>query len=401
MEYIDGPTLAERLDVRRPEPGEAFELALQIAAGLEAIHEQGIVHRDFKPGNVMLDARGVAKIVDFGIAKLVSSETTGHTGVIGTPEYMSPEQGSGAKVDVRSDVYSLGCVVYELFAERPPFRGETALATLYMHQKERPPLETARVPEPLVPVLARALAKDPKDRFPRVADFAEALRAARDAWGGASLPRPLTPVPRPLETTTIPPRRRKARLRSAAPWLGAAAAAALSLALALRYGGADRPAPTGRPSAEPVAASATPPPIAPPARAVAPRPESARGAPRPVPTPGAEARDVQPTARPRAQQAQPAAPATPRPAAAASPTPAAATDAEAGLLTILVIPAAEIEVDGASLGVATQRELRLPPGPHTVKILHPDYQPLQRKVHVRTGVTSTLVLDLAEKAIRK
>jgi serine/threonine-protein kinase len=391
MEYVEGVNLSEHIDAHPLQTGEAFELALQIAAGLEAIHEHGIVHRDFKPANVMIDARGVAKIMDFGIAKLVASETAGTTGsiVFGTPEYMSPEQGTGDKVDVRSDVYSLGCVVYELFAGRPPFRGDTPLATLYLHQKEPPPLENPLLPAALVPVLATALAKEPKRRFASVAELAEALGRAREAWAGGPVPDPARAAQRPRETTAFSPAERRARRRRlvVVGWTGTALLAAGSLGLALRFGGGPTPkAPT--PPVEGALEPATPAPDPSPT----PRRESGvddppLGSPAPAPN-GA------PPASPTPVQPDPS-----LPGEAASEEPAVA--GESGQLTVLVIPASEIEVDGRSLGTATQRELHLPPGPHAVRILHPDYQPLLRKVHVRAGVASTLVLDLAEKAIRK
>ena len=192
MALIEGTDLRKVLR-RNPEglpPDEAFEAAIQASDGLQAIHQVGIIHRDLKTPNIVRDEAGVVRLMDFGIAK-EADRNAGFTAtgeVMGTPEYMSPEQCRGERLDFRSDVYSMGIVVYEMFTGRVPFHGETVMATLLQQLQEPPPLDgpaAARLPPSVVPVLRRALAKQPADRYPSAAHLAEALRAARP---GASTP---------------------------------------------------------------------------------------------------------------------------------------------------------------------------------------------------------------------
>jgi Protein kinase domain len=187
MEFIRGVDLRQVLERRGALPaGEAFAVAIQIADGLDAIHEAGIIHRDLKTPNIMVDDRGRIRLMDFGIAKLANREATlGATAfgvVVGTPEYMSPEQARGEKVDFRSDVYALGIVIFELFTGQVPFRGETPIATIFKHMQEEPPLRgprAAALPAALVPILARALAKRSADRQADVRVVSDELKAAR------------------------------------------------------------------------------------------------------------------------------------------------------------------------------------------------------------------------------
>ena len=187
MELISGATLKDRLRAGPLPPDQAFDVSIQIAEGLAAIHKVGIIHRDLKSPNVMIDDKGTAKVMDFGIAKPASAGTDGaSTGyVLGSPEYMSPEQARGRRADFRSDLYSLGIVVFEAFTGRVPFRGATPVETLMMHVEAPPPIDdpSLALPPALLPVLRSALAKDPAARFADAAAMAGALRAAR---GGAA-----------------------------------------------------------------------------------------------------------------------------------------------------------------------------------------------------------------------
>jgi len=186
MELIDGVNLRHLITHAGGMPSsEAFETVLQAVAGLEAIHELGIVHRDLKSANIMRDRRGVVKLMDFGIARQRGGEgtdLTGTGGVVGTPEYMSPEQATGVKVDARSDIYSMGIIIYEVFAGLVPFRGETPVATILKHIQEPLVLDpSSGLPEALCPVLDRCLAKTPESRYPSTAVLRQALEAAREA----------------------------------------------------------------------------------------------------------------------------------------------------------------------------------------------------------------------------
>jgi hypothetical protein len=183
MEYVDGVDFKRILRERgRLPPSEAYRVALQITDALQAIHTEGIIHRDLKTPNVMRNARGVVKLMDFGIAKSFEAGATGATAtgdIVGTPEYMSPEQAQGGRVDGRSDIYALGIVTFELFTAEVPFRSDTPLATLLKQIHEPPPLDENRaLPRAVLPALRKALAKAPQERFQNAREFGDALRRA-------------------------------------------------------------------------------------------------------------------------------------------------------------------------------------------------------------------------------
>jgi tRNA A-37 threonylcarbamoyl transferase component Bud32 len=183
MEYVDGDTLADLLQREGPlTAGRAVSIAEPVARALEAAHEKGMVHRDVKPGNIMVDSSGTVKVVDFGIARAAADDTLTQTGtVLGTAAYLSPEQAQGETVDARSDVYSLGCVLYEMTTGRPPFTADSTLAVAYKHVREDP-VPPSRlnpdVPPELDAVVMTALAKDPAARYPSGGAMREALSAA-------------------------------------------------------------------------------------------------------------------------------------------------------------------------------------------------------------------------------
>jgi serine/threonine-protein kinase len=207
MEYVRGVNLRKVLhDGGALAPDEAFVVSAQVAKGLQAIHDAGVIHRDLKTSNIMRDERGVVRVMDFGIAKQLGSEVTlagiGPGLIVGTPEYMSPEQARAERVDVRSDIYSLGVVIYEIFTGTVPFRGDTPVATLLQHLTQPPPLTgpgAPPLPEPLVPVLAKALAKTPDDRYREARELLTAMRAAGDDVAA------LTPLPRSVPADSYPP----------------------------------------------------------------------------------------------------------------------------------------------------------------------------------------------------
>ena len=183
MELVEGENLASAArDAGGLRPDEAWSVALQVADGLAAIHEAGVVHRDLKTANLMRDRKGVVRVMDFGIAKQHGSTggvTVTATGsLMGTPEYMSPEQLRGEDVDFRGDLYSLGVVIFELFSGALPFRGDTPVATIVRQLHDAPFLDLPQLPAPLRPVLARALAKDPADRYATAVEMRRALSGA-------------------------------------------------------------------------------------------------------------------------------------------------------------------------------------------------------------------------------
>ena len=203
MELIHGVDLKKVLREHGPLPPEqAYEVSMQVAKGLQAIHDVGVVHRDLKTANLMRDPTGLVRLMDFGIAKDVVTESAEQTAtgqIVGTPEYMSPEQIRAKGVDHRSDIYALGIVVWELFTGDVPFRGESSVATLFLQIQEPPPFDGptgALIPDTLRPVLRKALAKQPEDRYQSVREFADAIRNARTASGITGVSGPMAVVPR-------------------------------------------------------------------------------------------------------------------------------------------------------------------------------------------------------------
>jgi eukaryotic-like serine/threonine-protein kinase len=176
MELLEGDDLHARMrrDGRLP-PSVGVAIARQVAAGLAAAHAHGIVHRDLKPENVFLCRDGVVKVLDFGLAQMDQApgvaRVTAQNALLGTPEYMSPEQAAGNPVDARADVYALGCILYEMFTGRPPFTGKSFVAVLMAQLAEAPvPPHAcdppARIPKPLEALILKALAKEADNRQP-------------------------------------------------------------------------------------------------------------------------------------------------------------------------------------------------------------------------------------------
>ncbi len=187
MEFVDGQTLKQRLNAQR-EAGQtmpfdqATRIIAQTARALHHAHQRGLVHRDVKPANILLSSSGDAVLSDFGIAHMIESTRYTMTGVVGTPDYMSPEQGQGLDVDLRTDIYSLGVVLYECLTGRPPYSADTPLAVIFKHVQDPLPLPRGinpSVSEALERVVLKSLAKDPADRFATVEEMADALEAAQ------------------------------------------------------------------------------------------------------------------------------------------------------------------------------------------------------------------------------
>jgi predicted Ser/Thr protein kinase len=363
MEYIPGTDLKRMIRDRGPLPhSEAYDIAIQAARGVAAIHEVGIIHRDLKTMNIMVDGDGVVRLMDFGIAKSQDRDATSGTGtgqILGTPEYMSPEQARAQPIDARADVYALGIVVYELFTGQVPFRGQTPVATLFMHVQDAPPLEggaAARLPAVLVPVLRKALAKEPAERYASAEALARALEAARE---GRAEEDPPIELDRPTVATGLHPvgATRKSghgSLIVALVVLGAATIALFHGPLTDMVGWGVR-----LPSPEP-SATATVPDSATPAAS----PEA--GPTIPTSSPGSEA-------------------------------PAAA----GGSLRLTVIPFAEVTVDGVAMGAVDSKTIPLGEGAHHLVLVHPDFEPLQRDVNLEPGGALELRVDLTKEGTPK
>ncbi|MBG0850933.1 serine/threonine protein kinase [Streptomyces spinoverrucosus] len=209
MELVDGDSLARVLADAGPQPAERVaRIAAQAAAGLAAAHQQGIVHRDIKPANLLLDADGTLKIGDFGIARFLDDPAAALTAtgqIVGTSLYLAPERALGRPAGPASDVYSLGCVLYQLLTGRPPFQADTPIAILHQHLDATPvpPRQLgAELPPAFESYLLGLLAKQPEHR-PGAAQVAEWFAAG--AWQGRPEPLPAT-APTPAAPTPVAPR---------------------------------------------------------------------------------------------------------------------------------------------------------------------------------------------------
>ena len=204
MEYVDGRSLSEILRAEGPlHPDRVADIGADVAAALGFAHRNGVVHRDVKPGNVLLTQAGQVKVADFGIARAItatSDDNLTQVGtVMGTATYFSPEQARGEPVDPRSDIYSLGCVLYELVLGRPPFAGDSPVAIAYKHVQESPvpPRQVnGELPEAIEAIILKCLAKNPVNRYPSAEDLRADLRRFRE--GNRILAEPVMP------TTVVP-----------------------------------------------------------------------------------------------------------------------------------------------------------------------------------------------------
>jgi eukaryotic-like serine/threonine-protein kinase len=209
MEFVAGRTLKETILAEGPlAPDRAAQIAAEVCSALAAAHARGLVHRDVKPPNVMLTHSGRVKLMDLGIARADAAEsatqTGAHTTMIGTALYLSPEQAQGQPVDPRSDLYSLGCCLYEMLTGSVPFRGATPVAILYRHVREDPApprLLNPEVPPALEAVCLKALAKRPEDRYQTAVEMRDDLLRAR-AGGRVQAGAPATAA---MATTVLPP----------------------------------------------------------------------------------------------------------------------------------------------------------------------------------------------------
>ncbi|MEV0003523.1 protein kinase [Micromonospora sp. NPDC050980] len=267
MEFVAGEPLSRRIeDAGQLEVAETMSIVAQVAQALHGAHGRGIVHRDVKPSNLLVQDDGTVVLVDFGVARSTNvTSITSTNAVPGTALYMAPEQAAGRPVSGATDVYALGAVAYCCLTGSPPFTGDNPLQVAVRHLDDEPPELPAEIPAPVRELVARALAKDPADRFPSAAAMAEAARAARSvsptatvpaALRGAAGPAPTRgdqPVVRPV--AAAPPRRpgRRGALVGAA---GAVLVAVTALgAMLAAAGDAEAPATQLDPSAPAVAPS--------------------------------------------------------------------------------------------------------------------------------------------------
>jgi len=208
MEFLEGEELRDILDAGVPLTLERIaEIASQVADGLAFAHEHGVVHRDIKPSNIMILKNGVVKITDFGIALIPSSSRTMAGMILGSPKYMSPEQVVGQDVDGRSDIFSLGVVLYEMLAGKPPFSGDNISAIMFRILNEMPTAPCTlkpELPEAFNYIVAKALAKHPDERYQSAGEMAEDLRHYLALPVPANFLAPVAGKPRTLERRARP-----------------------------------------------------------------------------------------------------------------------------------------------------------------------------------------------------
>ena len=308
MELLPGPSLAERIAAGPVPVDEVVEVGRQVASALDAAHARGLVHRDIKPGNIAYAADGRVRVLDFGITQLAESTgsqslTATHT-VMGTAEYLAPEQALGGRVDGRADLYALGCVLYAMLAGQPPFRGPTPVATMMMHANDLvPDVRDLRpdTPDWLADLVHDLLAKQPDARPESAALVAVALEEGESLFATAAMPTggtaatqrmaPAAPVPVPAPVVPpAPPRDDEPDREGPSPlvWvLALVAAAALGLLLwqFMRDEDTATPAPTPSVATSEAPATSAAPSTTPPPTTAAPTPTPTTEAPTPTPEP--------------------------------------------------------------------------------------------------------------------
>jgi hypothetical protein len=210
MEYVEGHTLKDVIRAEGPlYPDRAAEIAADVCSALAAAHARGLVHRDVKPANIMLMPDGRVKLMDLGIARAVAGETATQTAaMLGTAQYISPEQAQGQTVDYRSDLYSLGCCLYEMLTGTVPFRGATPVAIAYRHVREDPApprLLNPDVPASLEAVCLKAMAKQPDNRYQTAAELRADLERSRAGQRVAAAPAAAGAATAAAATTVLPP----------------------------------------------------------------------------------------------------------------------------------------------------------------------------------------------------
>lgn len=374
MEFLNGRTLQEILDAGVALPPErSAEIAARIADGLAFAHANDVVHRDIKPANIMVFDNGRVKIADFGVASIPTGAQTIDGMAFGSPKYMSPEQINGQRVDGRSDIFSLGAVLYEMLTGRPAFSGDNLNAILFQVLNSAPPLPSsfnAQIPHGFDRIVACALAKNPDKRYQDAAQMAKALRRVRHVVRAAQKERAANePSATVADEEAVRaglashPGSFSRFLRFGLPTLVIAGIAASS---ALYF--ADQPAPTAPPSQ-----SADGPPAT--ITAIKPVADIAV-APAVVPA-------LQTTAAPTSETPEaPTEPVTPTAKEDPAPPPAS------GIVRLAVAPWGEIHVNGKMHGVSPPlNELRLAPGKHQIEIRNSSFAPYRRQIDIAASTT--------------
>jgi serine/threonine-protein kinase len=427
MEFIKGIDLKRILKEKGAPPfHEAYELAIQVANGLRAVHDTGIIHRDLKASNIMRDEDGVVRLMDFGVAKQYGAGgTITSTGqVVGTPEYMSPEQAQGHKLDFRSDVYALGVLIYELFTGRVPFRGDTPISTILKHIHEPPPLygpPSSRIPAPLVPILRKALSKNPNERQSSVRDVIEELKkAAREPYHPQSMPTAmqegttlLAATPASVPAVEVPRGRRIPR-----PWLFALAAVFVVAGGVWVYRSLAPPPENDQvdtaddASVYPPVSTSLPGGEEPSGQETASMAATSTSRPEAVPTTSVATSTVPATTRPTTSIRAPRTTSTARPVTTSVASTSVSTTtttttpptttvlAGEGWLQVAVIPWGTVQVDGQPIGTTPLDRISLSAGSHTVRLRHPDYEPIEKTITVQPEETTKLVVNLRREGKR-
>jgi eukaryotic-like serine/threonine-protein kinase len=366
MELLEGETLRDILDsgVVLP-PSTIADIAAQIADGLASAHEAGVIHCDIKPANIVVLASGLVKITDFGIAMLPTGSRSFIGSVAGSPKYIAPERVVGRPVDARSDLFSLGAVLYEVLTGAPPFAG-TALDEILHNvinlSPEPPSRRNRSLPAAFDAIVARALAKHPDDRYQSALEMSADLRqlalvGPRDAFGAAAVKeRPAAAQPGDSTVTVAfkddaAPSRRG--WRSPFVRYGIAAALLVAVAAGAMYSAqAPSPPPVGVLVPLDQAIREMPLPLAAAATSESPADANGAGAPAPV---------------------------------VATPAPPAAKPVAMARLGFAVTPWGEVYIDGRKTGITPPlNEIRLPPGKHTIEIRNTTFPPHRQTVDLRT-----------------
>jgi len=360
MKYVAGTSLEDLLDTKEPLPVPEIQRVLwEAACALGHAHQRGVVHRDVKPANIMFDHDGRVMLTDFGISKALQAATglTATGMIIGTPHYMSPEQGKGAAVDGRADQYSLGVVGYRMITAELPFSGDSVHTIIYKHIYEEPPLASVRrpgIPGTLTVAISRALSKDPDQRFPTMEAFATAVwpeqpvaSPVQGRSGARARPRATADAPTEITGAPTTPLSAKSRQRrSRAP---------VVVGLVVLAAGAGGYLMLGR-----------------------------RGSGEQAAAPSVDTVRVRDTVRMPAQS-NPSAP--PRGRERAKPRDVAPAAAVQGFLTIAADPFGEVYIDGVDVGQTPLVEYAVKPGRHTIRIEHAGFKTVAETVRVDASNT--------------